>query len=488
MIETRITLGVVAGTLVIFAAVGGWAARGRVESVESFVTARDSLGTAALTGTVIASSMGAWILFSPPEAGAAFGGATAVVGYAAGSALALAAYAIVGPRIRGLLPAGHGITEYARARYGDGFAAYVLFVSVGYMFVFLAAEFTGVAGAVATLAGVPGWQTATLVGGTVLAYTAYGGLRASVATDVLQTVLILPLLALVVGVAFVAVGGPTAVIRDAAAANPSLVDPGYGPGLKFAAYVVVAIVSAELLNQSWWQRVYAARDERTLQRGYLLGALLVFPMVIAVGLFGLVAVGRGLEGSPSVSLFLVVKAVLPDVLVLGVAVLATLLVASSADTLFNAIASLVAVDLPKIAGLGKDDLTFVARGATAVVAVAATVVGAQGYSVLTLFLLADLLAAATVVPLFHGLVSRRAWGGGAMVGSAAGLVVGVAFFPPARAVLPVGLPAASFLRAFGLAVLVSGVTCVLAARVADRRFDLDRLAAAGSRVGAREGD
>ena len=79
MIETRITLGVVAGTLVIFAAVGGWAARGRVESVESFVTARDSLGTAALTGTVIASSMGAWILFSPPEAGAAFGGATAVV-------------------------------------------------------------------------------------------------------------------------------------------------------------------------------------------------------------------------------------------------------------------------------------------------------------------------------------------------------------------------------------------------------------------------
>jgi Na+/proline symporter len=353
------------------------------------------------------------------------------------------------------------------------------------MFVFLAAEFTGVAGAVETLAGVPGWQTAALVGGTVLAYTAYGGLRASVATDVVQTLVIVPLLAVVAGVTLVAVGGPGAVVRDAAAADPSLVAPGHGPGLRFAAYVVVAVVSAELLNQAWWQRTYAAADAAALRRGYLAGAALVCPVVVAVGLFGLVAAGRGLEGPASVALFLVVESVLPDPLVLAVAVLATLLVASSADTLFNAIASLVAVDLP--ATLGTDaDLTLVARVTTGVVAVAATVVGAQGYSVLTLFLLADLLAAATVVPLFHGLFSGRAWSGGALVASAAGLVAGVAFFPPARAVLPAGLPPATFLRAFGLAVLVSGLTSLVAARLADRRTDLSGLATTGA--GLRDGD
>jgi Na+/proline symporter len=430
--------------------------------------------------------MGAWILFSPPEAGAAFGGVTAVVGYAAGSALSLAAYAVVGPRIRALLPAGHGITEFARARFGDSFAAYVLVVSAAYMFVFLAAEFTGVAAAVMALAGVPGWQTATLVGGTVFAYTAYGGLRASVATDVLQTVLILPLLVVVAGAALFAVGGPGTVIRETAAADPTLVDPTYGPGLRFAAYVVVAIVSAELLNQAWWQRVYASRDERTLRWGYLLAAVLVFPVVLAVGLFGLVAVGRGLEGPASASLFLVVEAVLPAPLVLAVAVLATLLVASSADTLFNGLASLVTVDLPRVLDVAEEDLTLVARAATGVVALGATIVGAQGYSVLTLFLLADLIAAATVVPLFHGLFSRRAWSGGATVASAAGLVVGVAFFPPARTVLPVSLPEATFLRAFGLAVFISGATSLLAARLADRRFDLDALSAAGRGLNARD--
>ncbi len=482
MVETTVALVAVAGTLVAFAVVGAWGSRGRVDSVESFVTARDSLGTVALTGTVVASSMGAWILFSPPEAGAAFGGMTAVVGYAAGSALSLAAYAVVGPRIRALLPAGHGVTEFARARFGDGFGAYVLFVSAAYMFVFLAAEFTGVAGAVSALAGVPGWQTAALVGATVFAYTAYGGLRASVATDVLQTALILPLLAVVAGAALVAVGGPAAVVRDVGAADPTLVDPTYGPGLRFAAYVVVAVVSAELLNQSWWQRVYASRDEQTLRRGYLLAAVLVFPVVLTVGLFGLLAVGRGLDGPASVSLFLVVEAVLPDSLVLAVAVLATLLVASSADTLFNGLASLVTVDLPRVVDVGEDGLTLVARVTTGVVALGATVVGAQGYSVLTLFLLADLIAAATVVPLFHGLFSRRAWSGGATLGSAAGLVAGLGFFPPARAVLPVSLPEATFLRAFALAVLVSGATSVLAARLANRRFDLDRLDAAGRRL------
>jgi Na+/proline symporter len=230
--------------------------------------------------------------------------------------------------------------------------------------------------------------------------------------------------------------------------------------------------------------VYASRDERTLRRGYLLAAVLVFPVVLAVGLFGLVAAGRGLEGPASASLFLVVEAVLPDSLVLVVAVLATLLVASSADTLFNGLASLVTVDLPRVVDVADEDLTLVARTATGVVALGATVVGAQGYSVLTLFLLADLVAAATVVPLFHGLFSRRAWSGGAVVASAAGLVVGVAFFPPARAVLPGGLPAASFLRAFGLAVLVSGATSLLAARAVNRRFDLDALSAAGGRLDA----
>ncbi|SDM12618.1 Na+/proline symporter [Halogranum gelatinilyticum] len=484
MVSTAALLGVGALVLVGFAAVGAWYSRGRVGSVEDFITARDSAATGTLTATVVASSMGAWILFSPAEAGAAFGGVTAVVGYAVGSALPLAVYASLGPRIRRLLPRGHSLTEYAAARYGPAMAGYVLVVSVAYMFIFLAAEFTGIALVMERLAGVPGWQTATLVGVTVLAYTAYGGLRASIVTDRLQTLVILPLFFVGVAVALVALGGPTAAARSVTATRPELLSLGYLPGLEFGVYVAVAILGAELLNQAWWQRVYAGRDDATVTRSFRLAALLVLPMVLVVGLFGPVAAGRGLVESSadaSVALFLVVEQLLPEWVTFVFALLALLLVVSSADTLFNAIASVVTTDLPRVADVSPDGLLLVARGFTGVVALGAIVVGAQGYSVLTLFLLADLLAAATFGPLLLGLYSERARSGGVLAASTVGLVVGLAFFPPARGVLaPSFLPAPSFFVSF---LSAAGLSCGLAAlstRVGDDRYDLDRL---GDEVG-----
>ncbi|MFB6195064.1 MAG: sodium:proline symporter [Haloplanus sp.] len=479
MVATTALLGLLTLVLVAFAAFGAWYARGRIETVEDYITARGSAGGGTLTATIVASSMGAWILFSPAEAGAAFGGITAIAGYAAGSALALVAFAVVGPRIRHLLPRGHSLTEYAYTRYGPGMYAYVLLVSVAYMFVFLAAEFTGIASALSLIADVPGWQTATVVGVTVLAYTGYGGLRASMITDTVQTVLILPLLIASVVVTLLALGGTDAAHAAIVDASPTLLAVGSASGLKFGAYVIVAIVGAEMLNQAWWQRVYAASDDRTLRRSFLVAAVAVVPMVFLAGVFGPVAVGLGLVDAPgdaSISFFLVVTEVLPDPAVVAVAVLAVLLVVSSADTLFNAIASVVTVDLPRMLDISGDRLTTAARVVTVVVAAAATVVGAQGYSVLTLFLLADLLAAATFVPLLYGLYSPRAWSGGVLLASAVGLGVGAAFFPPARGVLPLSaLPSASYFRSFLAAAALSTGLAVLTARLGGGRYDLDRL-------------
>ncbi len=55
-------LGITAG---VFAAVGVAYARGRVSSLEDYITARGRIGVLAAAVTLVASSMGAWILFSP---------------------------------------------------------------------------------------------------------------------------------------------------------------------------------------------------------------------------------------------------------------------------------------------------------------------------------------------------------------------------------------------------------------------------------------
>ncbi len=480
VVTPTVALSLVAVTVVVMTLIGLRYSRGEVRSVEEFITARGSIGTRTMVATLLASNMGAWILFSPAEAGAAFGGITAIAGYALGSAAASLVYVVVGPRIRRLIPRGHTLTEYAYVRYGPAMYVYVLLISVCFMFVSLAANMTGIVGVLSLVAGVPAWQTAGLIGGFVLIYTAYGGLKASIFTDAVQLVLVLPLLGLVFAVTLLSLGGPGTIERTVSASDPSLLDPGFVPGLLFGVYIVVAIAGAELLNQAWWQRVYAAEDERTVRRSFAISGLAVVPIVVVAGLFGVVAAGFGLvrePGDASVALFRLVLETLPEWVGLVVVLLAVLLVMSTADTLFNAIASVVTADLPRLLDDPSErSLTLAARLTTAAVALGATVIGARAYSVLELFLTADLFAVAAAVPLIYGLYSTRATERGMLVASLAGLLVGLAFLPtvhgPLSALGPNGLmPAPSFLRAFLGAASVSTGLAVLSARLTDARFD-----------------
>jgi SSS family solute:Na+ symporter len=484
-------LALTVATLGAFAAVGFWVARGRVDSVEDLISARNSGGQGRTTATLVASVMGVWILFSAPEAAAGFG-IGAVVGYAIGEALPMVAYAWVGPRIREVIPDGHTLTEYAHARYGRAMYAFVVLVSALYMFIFVAAELTGIAGALALVAGVPQWQTALLVGGFVLLYTGYGGLEASIVTDTVQAMLVLPLLVVGAAAAVLALGGSGAVYESVRAANPTLLDPTFVPGLQFGLALSFAILGAELINQTWWQRIYAARDTETVRRSFRTATVANGLVVLLAALFGLVAVGQAdvvtdvaSQGyNADVAFFLLLQNAFPEWLVVGVVLLALLLVMSSVDSLFNALASLVTADLPRLLADPDDrTLRLGARLFTGVVALAAIYVSLRAQSVLRLFFFADLLGAAVAVPLLAGLFSRGLSGPGALASSLVGLAVGLATFPDLRGIttaIPVVgdlLPAADplYLTAFGGAFLVSSACTLVAIRLGSADFDFGRL-------------
>jgi Na+/proline symporter len=494
MVSTAVALGVTVLTLAAFTALGVRQSRGRVESVEDLITARNSAGQGRMTATLVASVMGVWILLSAPEAGASFGIA-AVLGYAVGEAIPMLAYSKVAPRVRELLPDGHSLTEYAHARYGASMYAFVLAVSALYMFVFLAAELTGIARALALVAGVPQWQTAVLVGGFVLLYTGYGGLRASMLTDTVQALIVLPLLVVVFAGAVFSLGGAGAVYDGVANANAALLDPGFAAGLQFGVALAFAVTGAELINQTWWQRIYAGEDDDTVERGFRAASVANAVILFLAALFGIVAVGSAEivtdvtseAFNADVALFVLVQSAFPDWIALGVVLLALLLVMSSADSLFNALSSLVTADLPRVLD-DPDDRTLVlgARAFTVVAALAAVYVSLHARSVLRLFFLADLLGAAVAFPLLYGLYSRRLTGLGALGSGLGGLAVGVAYFPlpfglrgalESVPVLGPALPAADplYLSAFAGAFLVSAGLAVALARLPGEGTDLDRL-------------
>ncbi|MCP1363447.1 sodium:solute symporter, partial [Halomonas sp. BBD45] len=148
------TLAALGAALLLFAILGLRASRAGT-NLDDYVTARNSQNASTLGLSFLASGMGAWILFAPPEVGA-FVGPVALGGYALGSALPFIVLALCGPAIRRRLPEGRSIGEFAAARFGNAVRRYVSLISVLYMACFLAAELTAIGGITALLSDVPG--------------------------------------------------------------------------------------------------------------------------------------------------------------------------------------------------------------------------------------------------------------------------------------------------------------------------------------------
>jgi SSS family solute:Na+ symporter len=187
--------------------------------------------------------------------------------------------------------------------------------------------------------------------------------------------------------------------------------------------LVVAITAAEMFSQGNWQRAYASEDDEALQRGALLAAVMVFPLVFVMGILGTVAAGQGGVSDPSIAFFYLVDGT-SSLIVAAFIVLVVSLVCSSTDTLQNAIVASVSRDITD----GRMSIVYSRIVTVAMIPLAIylatgpTILGFQfnAWSVFGIFLFADMLAAATVAPILLTL-----WGGvssrGALLGCLAGL-------------------------------------------------------------------
>jgi solute:Na+ symporter, SSS family len=434
-----------------FAAIGVRAASHfGVAGRDRYLSARGSQGAATLALSLFASALGAWILFAPPEVGT-FGGILGIAGYAVGQGAAIAVFAFLGPAVRRRAAGATTLLEFVRARHGAPLHAYVAAVSILYMLVFLAAELTAVGGAVALLSGADRLVPIVAVAAVTAAYTAYGGLPASLATDRWQGLLVLGLVALTAVALVVDVDAPLAAVREAQEAAD------LGTGAELFAVLVIAIVAANLFHQGFWQRVWAARDERALRRASLAGAALILPVVLVLGLTGMAASGGEPLEAPSLALFTLLEGFAAPLLVL-VAVLAVALVASSVDTLQNGIAALLAT------GLSSRRLRLPgARVATVLLTLPAAAVALADVSVLRLFLVADLLAATVAAPVVLGLwraASPRAALAGAVAGVLAVVAVGSLDGGVVAGVRLLTLPHGASLDAFVAAPVASAAVTV----------------------------
>ena len=347
-----------------------------------------------------------------------------VVGYALSSATPFMLLAYVGPLIREKLPYGVTLADYVSMRLGRPMQVYVGSISVLYMFTFLFAEFTAIGKAMDILAGMEPLVPMVAVAAVTAAYTAYGGLPASLQTDRWQAWMILWLVIALLLILFGADLG--SLIDDAKAYNPedewSIGSMSYMDSFSSGLALVVAITAAEMFSQGNWQRTWASESDEALRKGAFLAAGLALPLVFVMGVLGTVVAGQGAVEDPSAAFFYLIEDA-GALLIAAFVVLAVALVCSSADTLQNAVVASISRDLSNGSmQLGQARIATIAMMPIAIY-LATTI---DALSVFEIFLFADLLAAATVAPVLLTLWDRVS-SKGALIGAVAGLLSVVAY-------------------------------------------------------------
>ena len=400
----------------------------KYQGLNNYLTANRSVGFFSLSTSLVASALGAWILFGPASA-ATWGGIGAVVGYALGTAFPMIFLIYLGKKIRSEFPKGSTLIEFLRKRFGKSLFKLILLMTIFYMFVFLCAEVTAVSILINYISGTSLWITASIILIATLTYTLYGGLRASIFTDIVQSVIILVLFLISV-IYLTSFTGDQFSFEFVAQKNSHLLSSSYIPNYTAGLTFFIAVAATNLFHQGNWQRIYAAKNNEILKKSLLISFIAIIPIVLFMGFSGLVAVSVDSNVIPDLGFFSLLLKDQTKFLSIIIIILGLSLTISTVDTLVNAISSLVIVDAKATFNFSKNtDYFKLSRYFIIALSFVVFIVASKGFSVLYLFLLADLFCCAFVLTVFYSFYNKKLNEKTAYISIIVGLIGGFLLFP-----------------------------------------------------------
>ena len=355
-------------------------------SEDEYFVLNKSEGVLGLSLSFYASGMGLWILTSPAEV-AWYGLGYDIYGYALSAATPFILIYIFGPKIADLLPKGATLAQFVETKYGNVAQKIVSIVAVIYMGAFLIAEFASISFVFESISSVHGIVISLLVAITTLAYLFRHGFKASYFTDRLQSYGIILLLAIVLTI-WLSQNSFSELVTYANAGGLSSFETF---SFKSALAVIIAVTAAEVFSMGYWQRTFSAENSKAIKQASIFSGIGAFLTILILGIGGAVGAGKGIE-SPALSF--IEQLDLNNFTIILLVSLATLLVTSSIDTLENAIASTISLDILK-------KKSEEAKLITLLVVCISFVISIEVTSIFNVFLVADLFAACLVFPAFY---------------------------------------------------------------------------------------
>jgi len=425
-LSLNLTFVVVVFISTLFLFIGIFYSRKKVNLSTYLVSDRNE-GIFSLSATLIASSLGAWILFGPPTA-ATWGGFGSVVGYALGTAFPMILLMFFGKKIRLLLPKGRSLTELILKKFGKNLFKLIFSLMIFYLFIFLCAEVTAISKLIYYISGLNIWITASIILFFTLTYVLFGGLNATIRSDSIQFVFIILLfLYLIFSVFF----------QNNHNLNLNIFHENFSKydskslilSFQFGFVFFIAVAATNLFHQGNWQRVYAAKNEKILIKSLVVSSIIIFAIVLFMGIAGSISKINGLKFNEDLAFFSIIlnkNDILTSLIVL---IFSLCLTISTVDTLLNSISSLAIIH-------SKDFFNFkylkdkkLSNLLLILLSVACLIIALYQFSVLYLFLLADLLCCACFYVIFKSFYQKKNYSYKSFILIMIGLVLGLLFFP-----------------------------------------------------------
>jgi len=185
-----------------------------------------------------------------------------------------------------------------------------------------------------------------------------------------------------------------------------------------------------LFHQGNWQRVFSAKNNFILKSSLIYSSLIIFFIVFWMGYSGLISYSLNKNVIPDLAFFDLIFKNKSSFIIIGILILAMSLTLSTIDTLINAISSLIIVDGNQISKslMGKE-IKNKTNLIILFLSILVFILASKGYSILYLFLLADLLCCAAVITIFYGFFNKKVNSKLARSSIFCGLVSGLLFFP-----------------------------------------------------------
>ena len=389
--------------------IGLWLGR-RVSSANDFFVAGRKLGPTLIFSTMLAANIGAGSTVAAAGLGYSDGlSAWWWVGSAAIGSVVLAFW--VGPRIRKLAERHQFQTlgDYLDFRFGHGVRTTVTVLMWFGTVSLLAVQLIGIGFVLNVITGLERWVGSIIGGIVVIIYFSAGGLFASAWINLIQLVILLLGFIIALPLALTTAGGFGQIYE-----STHHIDEFWNPlqGGNSGWFYLISPGLAFIVSPGLIQKVYAARDDRTVRLGVALNGLVLLLFASIPMLFGVIA--RATYPSlpdPGLALpSLLIDSVPPIVGALGLAALFSAEVSSSDAILFMLATSLAKDLYGRFINPNASDqeILSVARKAAIIGGIFGTGLAILAVSMISLLsIFYSLLVVSLFIPILIGLYTRR---------------------------------------------------------------------------------